>query len=121
MQDLPRDPEEDERREGKVPGQNRSVSRIEKSREEIRRLLGPVDPEAGLANLRGEVSIPGDCVGVSLEYTLAIAHRSTDCWESVTNFSLLALGANLSPLLFVLFFFHPVGCVYCVLCVRKEM
>ena len=40
-----------------------------------RRLLKPVDSDAGLVNVRGWVSIPGDLVWVSLEYTLAIAHR----------------------------------------------
>ena len=42
-------------------------------------------------------------------------------YKSVTNFSLLALGANPSPWLFVLLFFHPLGCVRYVLCVHKEM
>ena len=32
-----------------------------------RRLLGPVDSEAGLANVRGWVSVPGGFVGISLE------------------------------------------------------
>ena len=39
--------------------------------------LGPVESEAGLVNVRGWVSVPGGCVGISLEYTLAIAHRCT--------------------------------------------
>ena len=41
--------------------------------------------------------------------------------KSVTDLSLLALGANPSPWLFVLLFFHPLGCVWCGLCVGKEM
>ena len=41
--------------------------------------------------------------------------------KSVINFSLLALGANLSPCLFVLLFFYPLACVCCVLCVCKAM
>ena len=41
--------------------------------------------------------------------------------KSVTNFSLLALGVNPSPWLFVLLFFYPLSCVCCVLCVRKEI
>ena len=81
-----------------------------------RRLLRPVDPVAGLANVRGWFSIPSGCVGISLEYTLVIAHRSSAYLESVTNFSLLSLGANLSPYLFVLFFFH-ILIVYVVPCV----
>ena len=36
---------------------------------------GCEDPEARLANVRGRVSVPSDFVGISLEYTLAIAHR----------------------------------------------
>ena len=55
------------------------VSWREQSTFRERWLLGPVDPEAGLANVRGWVSVPGDFVGISLEYMLAIAHRSTEC------------------------------------------
>ena len=84
--------------------------------------LEPVDPEAGLAKARGWVNVPGGCVGISLRYTLAIAHRCTrKSHKSVTNISLLALGANQNPCLFVLLFFLPLGCICCVLCVCKAM
>ena len=39
--------------------------------------LGPVDSEVGLANVRGWVNVTDGCVGISLEYTLAIAHSYT--------------------------------------------
>ena len=43
------------------------------------RLPEPVDPEAGFANMRSWISIPGDFLGISLEYTLVLAHRCTEC------------------------------------------
>ena len=43
------------------------------------------------------VSVPCGFVGISLEYTLALTHRSTECLESVTDFFVLAIGANPSP------------------------
>ena len=65
-------------------GQSTEVGRSRQSREEDRRrqsagerwwLLVCVVSNAGSANLRRLVSIPGSFVGISLEYTLAIAHR----------------------------------------------
>ena len=57
-------------------GQNKAVDRSEQSSEvEGSRPLGSVDPDARLANMRGWVSIPGDFLGISFKYTLAIAHR----------------------------------------------
>ena len=101
------------RRRGKVTVRDRRVLSEE---------VGPVDPEAGLANMRGWVSVPGGCVGISPGYTLAIAHRCTrKPHKSVINFFLLVLGANLTPCLFVLLFFHPLGRICCVLCVCKAM
>ena len=44
----------------------------------------------------------------------------TTLHESVTNFSLLALGTNPSLCLFVLFF-HSLGCICCILCICKAM
>ena len=115
-------PEEDEGRQGP-----RAVNRREQSTEvmgkvtAIERWLlseesGPVNSEARSANARRWVSVPGGCVW-TFEYTL-VTHK---CRKSVTNFSLLALGVNPSPWLFVLLFFHLLGCVCCVLCVCKAM
>ena len=53
--------------------QNMTVGRREQE-------LGAVDSEAGLANVRGRVSVPGGFVGISLEYTLALAHRCTESY-----------------------------------------
>ena len=106
-------------REGRSPTEqirrrNREVGRTGQSAGESRRLLGCEDPEAGLANVRRWVSIPGGFVGISLEYTLTIAHRILGKCHK-----LLVLGANPSPCLFS-FLPPPLGCVCCVLCVRKK-
>ena len=68
-------PRAEEKEEVKRRRQNREVDRIEQPVGESRWQLGSMDSKAGLANIRRWVSIPGDFVGVSLEYTLAIAHR----------------------------------------------
>ena len=81
--------------------------------------LEPVDSMAGLTNVRGWVSILGDFVEISLEYTLALAHRCTECSESVTNFPLLVLGANPSQCLLVLFS-STLSVVYVVFCVSVK-
>ena len=76
---------------------NRAVSGREQSTEVGRsRLLGPGDPEAGLANVRGLISIPGGIVGISLD-SLPMDRK---LYKSDTNFSLLALGANTITCLF---------------------
>ena len=83
--------------------------------------LGPVDPEAGLANVRGWVRIPGGCVGISLGYTLVIA-RCTEIHRKLSQTSLfLRLELTQVHACFFLLFFHPLGCVCCVLCVYKAM
>ena len=101
---------------------SRDVGRTEETKAVNRREqeLGQWN-QARLANARKWVSIPSGFVGISLDYTLALAHRSTKCEESVTNFSFLALGAKPSPWLFVLLFFHTLGWECCGLCIRKEM
>ena len=72
--------EEDKERQGPKAVDRKGVSRREQSIEVRKRRLiseelGPVDQEARLSNLRGWVSIPGGFEGISLEYTLAIAHK----------------------------------------------
>ena len=52
-------------------------------RQMLSKELGPVDPEARMANVRGWVSVPGGCMGISLGYTLAIAHRCTDSYRKL--------------------------------------
>ena len=103
--DFPRDrkrtregrPESQQMWTEEIRAENRAVSRREQA---TARMWGL---KAGLADVRGWVSVPYGFVGISLEYTLALAHRCTECYKSITNFSLLALGANPSPRLFVLF------------------
>ena len=79
-----------------------------------RRLLGCVDPDAGLANLRGWVSIPGDFVGISLEYTLAIAHRMQGKCHKLPPF----LRSELTQVLVCLSSFLPPSrlCMLCFVC-----
>ena len=107
-------PEEDDERQG--------PRAVNKSRGKVtvreRLLLNEelVLVEAELTNVRGWVSVPGGCVGISLRYT--DAQKAT---EKSPNFSLLALGANPSPCLFVLLFVHPFDCECCVLCLCKAM
>ena len=70
-----------------------------------------MDSETRSANARGCVSVPGGCVGISLGYTLAIAHRSTECLESVNTplrFELTQIRACL------LFFSSTLSVVYVV-------
>ena len=55
--------------------QSTEESKIGQLAGENRRLLGCVDPDARLANVRGLDSVPRDFVEISLEYPLAIAHR----------------------------------------------
>ena len=101
--DFPRDRKKT--REGNVPEQgsrqNSKVSRREQKTEVGgSRLEGPNDPEAGLANVRGWVSVPGDYFGFCSKTRLRYL---TECYKRVTNFSLLAFGVKPSPCLFVLF------------------
>ena len=56
------------------------------------------------------------CVGISLGYTLVIARCTEKTHKSVTNFSFLAFGANPSPCLLVLLFFHSRLCMLCLVC-----
>ena len=70
-------PEEDE---GRKVSERREVDRTDKSTEENRAVsrreqeLG-LWTQAKLANIRRWVSIPSGFVGISLEYTLTVAHR----------------------------------------------
>ena len=113
-------------RESREGDQSREEDRTDQSTEENKAISRREQElnlwtQSGLANVRRWVSFTSGFVGISLEYTLTLAHRSTKCEESVTDFSLLVLGANPSPWLFVLLFFYPLGCVCCGLCVHKEM
>ena len=111
---------------GKARSQNRAVERTERtgqSREQKRAVsrreqeLGPVDSEARLANMRGWVSVPGGFVrNVARIYAHDSSQMHRKLHKSVTNFSLLALGANPSLWLFVLLFFD-LSIVYVVFCV----
>ena len=79
-------------------------------------------PRAGLADAREWVHVPGGYVGISLEYTIAIAHRYTESYAKVSQTSLflcLELTQVLDCLSF--FIFQPLSCVCCALCAGKEM
>ena len=118
--DFPRDRKRT--REGKVPEsteqrrteqnsqQNRAVGRREQK-------LRPVNSEAGLANVRRWVSVPGGFVGISLEYTLAIVHRCTQSYAKVSQtFPFLRL--ELTQVHVYLFSFLPPSqlCMLCFVC-----
>ena len=108
--------------------QNRAVSKRDQSTELNRpgqstgessqqRLLGPVDSEARLANMSGWVMISGG------NFTQIHAHASPQIHrkprKSITNVSLLALGTNPSPCLFVLFS-STLSVVYVVFCLLAK-
>ena len=98
---FPTRPEEDDGRQGpRAVITNRGKASV-RERQLLSEEQGPVNSDAGLANVRGWISVPGGCAGISLGYTLVIVHRKAT--ESVKNFSLLALGANPRPCLFFFF------------------
>ena len=118
--DFPRDRKRT--RKGRSQSQEKEAEQTSRQRTgrsagESRRLLGCVDPEIGLANVRGWVSIPGDFVGISLEYTLAIACR---CTESSTKMSQTSpfLHLELTQVRVCLFSFLPLSrlCMLCFVC-----
>ena len=131
---LPRD--QKRTKEGKVPGQTRPVDRIGQSTEQDsqqnrreqgsrqnkavgrrEQALGPVDLELGLANVRGWVSVPGGFLGISLEYTLALAHRYTESYVKVSQTSPF-LRLELTQVRVCLFSFLPPSrlCMLCFVC-----
>ena len=106
-------------------GQLREVGRTEHSREKKQSTeVGgswrsrKTFEDSGLTNTRKWVGIPSGFVGVSLEYTLVLVQRMH---KSVTYFSPIGLGANPSPWFLFFFFFHPLGCVFCVLIKECEI
>ena len=117
----PTRPEEDEGR--KVPELNRrNQSRDQGSRQtrvvgRREQELGPVDSEAGLANVRGWVSVPGGVVGILLEYTLALVHRCTENHAKVSQNSPF-LRLELNQVCGCLFSFLPPSrlCMLCFVC-----
>ena len=97
--------------------QNREVDRTGQSAGENRRLLGPMDSEVELANARRWVSVPGGFVGISLEYTPAIACRYTESYAKVSETSpFLRLQLTQVRVCFFLFSFILLV-VYVVFCV----
>ena len=79
------------RYQGRTEESSQQKKAVDRSREKPtvreRRVLGRVDPEAEMANVSRWVSIPGGCVGISLEYTLAIAHRCSENYTKVSQTS----------------------------------
>ena len=91
-------------------GQTRAVGRREQE-------LGPAESEAGLANVRGWVSVPGGFVGISLEYTLTLAHRCRESHAKVLQTSPF-LCLELTQVRVYLFSFIPSSrlCMLCFVC-----
>ena len=112
-------------RQQKSAEQNRAVNRREQSRE-VRgsQLLGPVNPEARLANVREWVSVPGGFVGILFEYTFTIVHRCTESYTKVSQ-TFLFLHLELTQVHDCLFLFSStilvVYVVFCVFVKKCEM
>ena len=78
--------------------------------------LGPADSEAGLANVRGRVSVPGGCVGILLGYTLTIPTDDRKLLKPAPTSPFLCL--ELTQICAYLFFFSSTFLVvYVVSCV----
>ena len=110
---------ETRRRQGKARSQSRTEEGIQQKRAVKRREQEqrPVDSEAGLANVRGWVSVPGGFVGISLEYTLAIAHRCTESYTKVSKTSLFFRLELKQACVCLLSFLPPSQlCILCFLC-----
>ena len=115
----PMRPEEDEGRQGPRAVNRRRQSTEERSQREV-----TARQEARTCGLRGRVSqrekMSQRYRWLCGNFARIHAHESPQMHrklhKSVTNFSLLALGANLSPCLFVLLF-SPLSIVYVVSCV----
>ena len=102
-------------REGKVPWQSTEESSQKKSGKGDGQRKTAAKRSAGTCGLRSQVS--------------KRERMSQRSWWLCVNFAQIhahnspqkATGANSSPYLFVLLFFHPFGCVCCILCVCKAM
>ena len=106
---------------------SRSVKRIEQGREETsqqkseRRLLRPVDIQMPGWPTREDKSALLVACGSFARVHARVNPQKHRMHKSLTDFSLLALGANPSPWLFVLLFFHPLSCVFRVLVKECEI
>ena len=100
---FPTKPEEDEEKQGpRAVNREKLASVKERWRSERGRYwseeLGFVDPEAGSANTRGWVSVPGSCVGNFVRVDAGDSHRMPKKGQT------FSLRPNLSLCLFVLLF-----------------
>ena len=117
-------------REGKVPEQ---IRRRQSAGESSQQKLGEADGQRkATARTYGPRGWVGQRERISQyswwlcgNFTRIHTHNSPQMHrklhKSLTNFSLLVLGANPSPWLFVLLFLHFFSCVCCVWCICKEM
>ena len=115
-------------REGRSQGQWRvedsqekeSVKRWVQRREETsqqnskRQLLRPVDLKMPGWPTREDKSALLVACGSFTRVHARVSPQKHRMHESVTDYFFLALGANPSPCLFVLLYFHPLGWVFCV-------
>ena len=110
---LPTRSEENEGRQGTRVENRWRQSTEERSQREVE----PVDPKAGFVNVRGWVSVPGDCVGISFGYMLTIAHICTESYTKVSQTSPF-LRLELTQIRACWFFFSStLSVVYVVSCV----
>ena len=121
-------PEEDGGRkvsELKRRSQSREVEKTDQSTDE-NRVVSRREQELGLwtqgrfGQRRRWVSIPWWLCGNFARVHVRFSSQKHRLLGKFTDSSLLTLGANSSPWLFVLLFFHSLGCVCNVLYVRKK-
>ena len=108
--------------------QKESVKRCESGREETsqqksgRWLLGTVDLRIqGWPTREDKSALLVACGSFARIHDRDSQQMHGQLHKSITNFSLLALGANSSLWLFVLLFFHSLGCECCVLVKEYEI
>ena len=107
-------PKEDEERQGPRAVDRRRRKATVRERQLPSEKFGPVDSVARSVNARWWVSVPVGCVGISLGYSLAIAHRKLQ--KSVKTSTLMCLElTQVRACLF--FFFSTLSVVYVVSCV----
>ena len=120
-----RETEGDNRQERAV--KRRSVKEWEQGREETslqkseRRLLRPVDQQMPGWPTREDKSVLLVAWGSFARVHARVSPQKHRMHQSVNDFSLLPLGTNPNPWFFVFLFFHPLGCVFCVLVKECEI
>ena len=104
---------EDEKRQSPLAVKRSRGKATVRERRLLSKELGPVDSEVRSANVRGCVSVPAGCMGISPRYTPAISTDTQKTTEGCQNLSLLVLWAKPGLCLFVLLS-STLGYTFCV-------